>query len=160
MGKLIIYHSGNVLPEDVETITQRIENSLSEENKNTTKKILFLTVETLQNIIHHSDKDSSENTFAYFELIKEHDFYLMKSGNLITNENTKTLSDRLHCIMRMDEEKINESIRTNLVDCEFSEKGGAGIGLLSVQKKTKKGLNFEVEYFKGDYNFIHFEIKI
>lgn len=160
MGKLIIYHSGNVLPKDVEKITQRIETSLVEENKNITKKILFLTVETLQNIIHHSDKDLSGNTFAYFELIQEYDYYTIKSGNLITNENTKTLSDRLHCIIRMDDEKINESIRTKLVDCDFSEKGGAGIGLLSVQKKTKKGLNFEVEYFKGDYNFIHFEIKI
>lgn len=160
MGKLIIYHSGNVLPEDVETITQRIETSLSEENKNITKKILFLTVETLQNIIHHSDKDLSGNTFAYFELIKEHDYYIIKTGNLITNENTKTLSDRLHCILRMEEDKINENIRTKLVDCDFSDKGGAGIGLLSVQKKTKKGLNFEVEYFNGDHNFIHFEIKI
>jgi len=160
MGKLIIYHSGNVLPEDVEKITQKIETSLTEENKNIVKKILFLTVEILQNIIHHSDKDSKGNTFAYFELIKEHDFYLIKTGNLITNENTKSLTDRLHCIMRMDEDKINESIKTNLVDCDFSEKGGAGIGLLSVQKKTKKGLNFEVEYFKGDHNFIHFEIKI
>lgn len=160
MGKLIIYHSGNVLPEDVEIINQKIEDTLIGENKNIIKKILFLTVETLQNIIHHSDKDPKGNTFAYFELIKESDSYLIKTGNLISNENTKTLSDRIHCILKMDEEKINESIRTKLVDCDFSEKGGAGIGLLSVQKKTKKGLNFEVEYFKGDYNFIHFEIKI
>ena len=160
MGKLIIYHSGNVLPEDVEIINQKIEDTLIGENKNIIKKILFLTVETLQNIIHHSDKDPKGNTFAYFELIKESDSYLIKTGNLISNENTKTLSDRIHCILKMDEEKINESIRTKLVDCGFSEKGGAGIGLLSVQKKTKKGLNFEVEYFKGDYNFIHFEIKI
>lgn len=160
MGKLIINHSGNVLPEDVETINQKIEDTLIGENKNIIKKILFLTVETLQNIIHHSDKDPKGNTFAYFELIKESDSYLIKTGNLISNENTKTLSDRIHCILKMDEEKINESIKTKLVDCDFSEKGGAGIGLLSVQKKTKKGLNFEIEYFKGDYNFIHFEIKI
>ena len=160
MGKEIVYHSGNVLSQDVDRILSVIETKLEGENKNIVKKILFLSVELLQNIIHHSDKNTKGETFAYFELIKENDYYLIKTGNLITNENTKILSDRLHCILSLCEEKLKESITNRMLDCEFSEKGGAGIGLLSIHQKTNLGLNFEIEYFEGDYNFIHFEIKI
>jgi transcriptional regulator of heat shock response len=160
MGKEIVYHSGNVSSQDVDRVLSVIETKLEGENKNIVKKILFLSVETLQNIIHHSDKNTKGETLSYFELIKENDYYSIKTGNLITNENTQTLSDRLHCILSLCEEKIKESISNRMSDCEFSDKGGAGIGLLSIHKKTHLGLNFEIEYFEGDYNFIHFEIKI
>ena len=42
----------------------------------------------------------------------------------------------------------------------FSEKGGAGIGLLSIKKRVNDGMLYEIEIFDGDYNMIHFEIKI
>ena len=42
----------------------------------------------------------------------------------------------------------------------FSDKGGAGIGLLSIQKRTGKGMLYEIEYFRDEFNFIHFEIRI
>ncbi len=160
MGKEIIYHSGNVLSQDVDRILSVIETKLEAENKNIVKKILFLSVETLQNIIHHSDKNTKGETFAYFELIKENDYYLIKTGNLITNENTQTLSDRLHSILQLNEDEVKENILEKISEPEFTDKGGAGIGLLSIHKKTNLGLNFEIEYFEGDYNFIHFEIKI
>jgi transcriptional regulator of heat shock response len=160
MGKEIIYHSGNVLSQDVDRIVSTIENKLEGENKQVIKKILFLSVETLQNIIHHSDKNTKGETFAYFELIKENDYYLIKTGNLITNETTQTLSDRLHSILQLNEDEVKENILEKISEPEFTDKGGAGIGLLSIHKKTNLGLNFEIEYFEGDYNFIHFEIKI
>ena len=160
MGKEIVYHSGNVLSQDVDRIVSTIETKLEGETKQLIRRVSYTSIEFLQNIIHHSDKNSKGETFAYFELIKENDYYLIKTGNLITNENTKILSDRLHCILSLCEEKLKESITNRMLDCEFSEKGGAGIGLLSIHQKTNLGLNFEIEYFEGDYNFIHFEIKI
>jgi transcriptional regulator of heat shock response len=160
MGKEIVYHSGNVSSQDVDRVLSVIETKLEGENKNIVKKILFLSVESLQNIIHHSDKNTKGETLAYFELIKENDYYLIKTGNLITNENTQTLSDRLHSILRLNENEVKQNILDQISESEFSDKGGAGIGLLSIHKKTNLGLNFEIEYFEGDYNFIHFEIKI
>ena len=68
MGKEIIYHSGNVLSQDVDRILSVIETKLEGENKNIVKKILFLSVESLQNIIHHSDKNTKGETLSYFEL--------------------------------------------------------------------------------------------
>ena len=48
----------------------------------------------------------------------------------------------------------------NLENKGFSDKGGAGIGLLSIQKRTGKGMLYEIEYFRDEFNFIHFEINI
>jgi transcriptional regulator of heat shock response len=160
MGKEIIYHSGNVLSQDVDRILSVIETKLEGENKNIVKKILFLSVESLQNIIHHSDKNTKGETFAYFQLMKENDYYLIKTGNLITKEKTEGLEKRLDCVLSSTDEEIKEKILNRLQNSEFSEKGGAGIGLLSIKKKVGEGMSYNVEIFEGDYNLIHFEIKI
>jgi hypothetical protein len=60
----------------------------------------------------------------------------------------------------MNENEVKQNILDQISESEFSDKGGAGIGLLSIHKKTNLGLNFEIEYFEGEYNFIHFEIKV
>ena len=160
MGKEIVYHSGNVSSQDVDRVLSVIETELEGENKNIVKKILFLSVESIQNIIHHSDKNTKSETFAYFQLIKEDEFYLIKTGNLITNEKTEELKKRMECILSSTDEKIKEKILNRIQNSEFSEKGGAGIGLLSIKKKTGEGMSYNIEVFEGDYNFIHFEIKI
>jgi len=160
MEKEIVYHSGNVSSQDVDRVLSVIETELEGENKNIVKKILFLSVESLQNIIHHSDKNTKSETFAYFQLIKEDEFYLIKTGNLITNEKTEGLKKRMECILSSTVEEIKEKILNRIQNSEFSEKGGAGIGLLSIKKKTGEGMSYNIEVFEGDYNFIHFEIKI
>ena len=160
MGKEIVYHSGNVSSQDVDRVLSVIETELEGENKNIVKKILFLSVESLQNIIHHTDKNTKGETFAYFQLIKEDEFYLIKTGNLITKENTEGLEKRMNCVLSSTDEEVKEKILNRLQNEDFSEKGGAGIGLLSIKKRTGEGMSYNVEIFEGEYNFIHFEIKI
>ena len=75
-------------------------------------------------------------------------------------EKTEELEKRLQCVTTSSEEEIKEKILNRLEQEGFSEKGGAGIGLLSIKKRVKEGMEYNIEYFKDDYNFIHFEIKI
>ncbi len=158
MEKSLLYRNQNFTQTDVDEIVTFIETL--NEKPTLLRKISFLTVETLQNIIHHSDKTEDGNTLSYFELLKEDNEYTIKTGNLISKENTDKLEERLDCVTHLTEEEVKEKITNSLKNDEFSEKGGGNIGLLSIKKRTGDGMSYNIEIFKDNFNFIHFEIKI
>ena len=158
MEKSLLQYSGNITQEYVDEVIEFV--SKLDEKPALIRKISFLIVEVLQNVIHHSDKTPSGETFAYFELLKNGETYILKTGNLLLKEKTEELEKRLQCVTTSSEEEIKEKILNRLEQESFTEKGGAGIGLLSIKKRVKEGLEYNIEYFKDDYNFIHFEIKI
>ena len=158
MKNSLLYLTQNFTQEDVDGVVKFIETI--DDKSATIRKISFLTVELLQNIIHHSDKNKKGETFAYYELIKDGENYVIKTGNLITKENTEGLEKRMKCVLSSTDEEVKEKILNRLQNEDFSEKGGAGIGLLSIKKRVSEGMSYNIEVFEGDYNFIHFEIKI
>ena len=158
MEKSLLQYSGNITQEYVDEVIDFV--SKLDEKPTLIRKISFLIVEILQNVIHHSDKTQNGETFAYFELLKNDETYTIKTGNLLLKEKTEELDKRLQCVTTSSEEEIKEKILNRLEQEGFSEKGGAGIGLLSIRKRVKEGMEYNIEYFKDDYNFIHFEIKI
>lgn len=158
MENSLLYHSGNITQEYLDEVIEFV--SKLEEKPALIRKISFLIVEALQNVIHHSDKTPKGETFAYFELLKNGETYTIKTGNLLLKEKTEELEKRLQCVTTSSEEEIKEKIINKLGQEGFSEKGGAGIGLLSIRKRVKEGMTYNIEYFKENYNFIHFEIKI
>jgi hypothetical protein len=158
MENSLLQYSGNITQEYVDEVIEFV--SKLEEKPALIRKISFLIVETLQNVIHHSDKTPSGETFAYFELLKSEEGYEIKTGNLLLKEKTEELDKRLQCVTTSSEEEIKEKIINKLGQEGFTEKGGAGIGLLSIRKRVNEGMSYNIEYFKENYNFIHFEIKI
>jgi hypothetical protein len=158
MNNTLLSHYGNITPEYIDGVIE-VVNSFDEKPA-LIRKISFLIVESLQNVVHHSDKDSNGDTKSYFELIKNGESYTIKTGNLISKEKTEDLEKRMDCVLSSTDEEIKEKILNRLQNSEFSEKGGAGIGLLSIKKRTSEGMSYNIEVFEGDYNFIHFEIKI
>ena len=158
MENSLLQYSGNITQEYVDEVIEFV--SKLEEKPALIRKISFLIVETLQNVIHHSDKTPSGETFAYFELLKSEEGYEIKTGNLLLKEKTEELYKRLQCVTTSSEEEIKEKIINKLGQEGFTEKGGAGIGLLSIRKRVNEGMSYNIEYFKENYNFIHFEIKI
>ena len=158
MNNTLLSYHGNITPEYIDGVIQSVNTF--DEKPALIRKICFLIVELLQNVVHHSDKDENGDTKSYFELIKNEDSYTIKTGNLISKEKTEELEKRMDCVLSSTDEEIKEKILNRLQNSEFSEKGGAGIGLLSIKKRTSEGMSYNIEVFEGDYNFIHFEIKI
>ena len=157
MEKTLLYKHQNFTQTDVDDAVKFIETI--DEKPTLIRKICFLTVEILQNIIHHSDKNENGNTFAYYELIKN-DTYIIKSGNLISKEHTNELEEKLNDVQQSSGDELKEKINDKLMNENFTDKGGAGIGLLSIKKRVNDGMSYNIEYFLEKYNMIHFEIRI
>ena len=87
MEKSLLQYSGNITQEYLDEVIDFV--SKMDEKPTLIRKISFLIVEILQNVIHHSDKTPKGDTFAYFELLKNDETYIIKTGNLLLKEKTE-----------------------------------------------------------------------
>ncbi len=150
---ILISHTGSFTNVDVERVISQIE--LIDDIPQTIRKISYLAVEVLQNIIHHADS----NKMSYFNLGNGNGCYVIKSGNLIKVENVETLFKKLTGMDILSPVEVKKEIMVKLETEDFSKKGGAGIGLLSIKKRAQS-LTWEIEVVDNQWNLVHFTITV
>ncbi len=150
---ILISHTGSFTDVDVERVISQIE--LLRDIPQTIRKISFLAVEVLQNIIHHSDSSK----MSYFNLSNGSGCYVIKSGNLVKVENVETLFKKLTGIDILSPIEVKKEILVKLETEDFSKKGGAGIGLLSIKKKAQS-FSWDIEVVDNQWNLVHFTITV
>jgi len=105
------------------------------------KRLFIFMLEDLQNITRHTLKTGHE-VGSVVVYSKTNDGYTVSTGNAITRKEVPDLRKRLEDINRMDPEQIKEVYRTVLQVTDLTEKGGAGLGLLEMARKTGNRLDF------------------
>ncbi len=126
------------------------------------RKVYNVMVEGLQNITkHQADIDEDvENNNGVFVLKKENFKYFITTGNLIENDNIPSLTAQIEQVNKLDEEELKAYHRQVLVDGKISSKGGAGLGLIDMARKSGNKLlyTFEKVDEKYSYFYLHTEI--
>lgn len=114
------------------------------------KKVFYVMVECLQNICKHNDTD---NNPAVFMIGGEGDDYVIYSGNVIRNDKIEGLRNKLVAINSMSRDELKEMYKSLMASAEFSESGGAGLGLIDIAKKSGSKLGFGFEKIDDQYAF-------
>jgi hypothetical protein len=163
-GDVVIQHKGAISPELITLILENTETEFDKrkEKSKLKKKVYNVMVEALQNLFHHSETPSEifkigdiEKKFAIFVLKKETEgSFCFCSGNFVVENRVKFLKDRIDQInyLTLDELKILYQLILN--NDEYSDKGGGGLGLIDIAKRT--GHHFEYSFHKfieGHYFF-------
>jgi hypothetical protein len=116
------------------------------------KRLFMFVLENLQNITRHS-LNLGNHGMSLVIYTKTEDGYTVTTGNAIINEEVKELKDRLEEINRLDPEQIKEIYRTVLQSSDLSSKGGAGLGLLEMARKTGNRLDFDFIPLDNDHSY-------
>jgi hypothetical protein len=149
--RLMFVYRGVVTTENTISLLMLLEKEMeSSEFGFTGRKRLFMFVlESLQNISRHMDK----NEFASMSLVvysKTDKGYIVATGNVIESERIEDLREKLEKLNKLEPGEIRAVYRHMLSSAEFSSKGGAGLGLIEMAKKTGNRL---------DYDFINIDRK-
>ena len=109
------------------------------------KKVYFIMVECLQNITRHQAEDHIENdaTAGIFMIKKVNDDYYITSGNPIKKENIDSLKTRLEEINNLSSDELKALRHQILESGIFSDKGGAGLGLIEIARKSGQKLQYD-----------------
>jgi len=136
--------------------------SYSDLEKKIKKRVYHIMVECLQNICKHQDKkrDISTGRAGIFMISKFDDQYSITSGNLIESKSIGILKDKLNNINSLGKEDLKELYRKILEDGEFTKKGGAGLGLMDIARKSGKKLAFDFETLDRKTSYFYLQTKL
>ncbi|MFN8254772.1 MAG: SiaB family protein kinase [Bacteroidales bacterium] len=151
-----------------QTLTRKIL-SLAESNlqklvdkSSLQNRIYFIMVEGLQNVTRHQD-DVTGDTGDYsgiFAIQKKGSRYLITTGNLIVNSKVDSLKQRLERVNSLDREELKKLHREILSTGELSDKGGAGLGLIEMARRSGNKLLFDFEYVDLYWSYFYLQTEI
>ncbi|PKQ60426.1 hypothetical protein BZG02_19375 [Labilibaculum filiforme] len=160
----IFDYMGRIEDEDVTNILESIEQILQDRNESPKlfKKIFNVLVELVQNLHHHgevpSDFDVSYEKFGVLILRDEGTQYRICAGNFIKVDGLRLIRDRIDQINTLSSTETQSLYRIILGNDQFSEKGGGGLGMVDIARKS--GNNMEYQFFEYNPNFLFLAIDV
>lgn len=168
-NKIMLSFKGDITSELLTSILQIMESKLEhiQEEPKIKKKVYNVLVECLQNLYHHldakpidgSDPNNSIRT-AIFMIGRLNGEYTIITGNYILSSNAEILRNKLDKINAMSKEELKEYYKEVLNNEEFSEKGGGGLGMIDIARKSGQKLNYSFRPVDDTYSFFSLNIKI
>jgi hypothetical protein len=116
------------------------------------KRVFMFVLESLQNVTRHSD-GSEHAAMSLVAYSKVNGGYTVTTGNVIPTTNIEDLKKRLDEINHLQTGEIRNVYRQMLSNSEFSSKGGAGLGLIEMAKKTGNKLDYDFLSLDSDHSY-------
>ncbi len=138
-------------------------NLNSQEASNTIrKKVFYILVEGLQNITRHQEKDEKLDSFnkGFFVFQRFGEMFVITTGNLVRNETAEKLENKLQEINKLSKKELREYYQLILNNETFSEKGGAGLGLIEIARKSGNKLNYDFQKISDEYSYFYMQTVI
>ncbi len=165
-GNIMLSFKGEVTSDLLTSILQIMESKMEtlEEPPKIKKKVYNILVECLQNLYHHLDDDDFKTKIneksALFMIRKEEGEYSIMTGNFIATENVEMMKSRLDTINEMDKDELKVYYKEVLNNGEMSEKGGGGLGMIDIARKSGKKLEYNFDAIDSSYSFFSLNIKV
>lgn len=130
-------------------------------NKRLRKRVFHILVECLQNVVKHSAPGSDSDNSESLIMIGRHknEFFII-TGNLIANSGVKAFEKRIKEINGWDQKDMREIYSARLGRSKYSEKGGAGLGLIDIYKRSGRKLRHEIRRINDEVSFLSLHISV
>ncbi|MBP5366922.1 MAG: SiaB family protein kinase [Bacteroidales bacterium] len=124
------------------------------------KRVFHIMVESIQNISRHQDEPYKPEETAIFGIQKRSEHYYITTGNVIENAKTESLCSKLDKINNLDQEELDAFYREVLSNGQLSSKGGAGLGLIEMARKSGNKLKYALKQISDlmSYFYLHSSI--
>ena len=160
---IILSFKGDITKELLSSVYQiveaRIENDIEDPKKK--KKFFHVLVECLQNMYNHmeslqgiTNEGPEQNGSGIFMIGKgAEDSYRIITGNFILTENAGILKERIDKINAMNPQELKAYYLERLGATELSEKGGAGLGIIDIARKSGNKIEYDFQQQSAKYSF-------
>lgn len=160
--EILLQHRGEVTKEVLLDTLNSIERVLDnyDISRVLRKRVVYLAIESLQNLQLHGGVYHVSDLEPEFILSKGKDTFNLMIGNLVLKEECKALNDRLVKINSLDKDELKYlfGVVIKQSGIRTSKKGGAGLGLIDMRKKSTRKLEFTFQEIDAEFNF--FSLKV
>lgn len=100
-------------------------------------RVFSVLVECMQNIRKYGSPTSQSDLKPGIVIVcLDENGYLLKTGNFIENDEIPNLKKRLDDVIKMSKDELKDLHKKVLGETKLSEKSGAGLGLISIGRKS------------------------
>ena len=159
-------YEGDVSSENINSILEKIESrfEVSSTNLKLRKKVYNIAVESIQNLFHHSDDVPEElvkihgKRFGMIVIKTKDESFTLTVGNYVSSDKVKFLTEKIDKINSLSKEELKEMYKFILNFQKLSAKGGGGLGLIDIARKSENKLGYKFYPFNGNYYFYRLDI--
>ena len=123
------------------------------------KRIFSLLVELVQNIFLHGEYEEDQK-LAYLIVAMKDENIVISSANVSSIVKEIKISAKIKKINALDRDGLKEYYLEVLTNGEISDKGGAGLGFITISMKAKNNLDFEFDKIDGQFSLFKLETVI
>jgi hypothetical protein len=116
------------------------------------KRLFMFVLESLQNVSRHGNQ-SQHADMSLVVYSKTDAGYTVTTGNVLPSSSINSLKVKLDEINNLESKEIRNVYRQMLSNAEFSNKGGAGLGLIEMAKKTGNKLDYDFVSIDSEYSY-------
>lgn len=126
------------------------------------RKASFLMIECFQNVIRHGERIED------LTVVPSHDGlymtrnignkYYIASANTIPNSFIPELEEKLNTVNSLTKEQLKQHYLEILTNDSISEKGGAGLGLIEMARKSGKPLNYVFDRIDEEKSYFYMQV--
>lgn len=132
------------------------------EGTKTQRRVSYLMAECFQNIIRHGSneteqKDSTDDS-SFFMNRNTSGKYFIVSANQISNENIEDLKQQLDQLNTLNDDELKELYKNVIRYGKISDKGGAGLGLIEMARKSGHKLGYSFKSIGKDSSIFYNQI--
>lgn len=143
-GDVLIERVGTVSESYIDDILPAMEQRLQDKfDKGSIRKRAFhIIVECVQNLYHHADTDSrmtaqyGADRLGCIIITKVGDDCHISTGNFVKSDKTMGIKKQIDYINSLSQEQLRNLYRNAVGLNDFSEKGGAGLGMIDMARKS------------------------
>lgn len=164
---VLFEHEGKVDKQVLLSTLPEIEQILDQlsVDRQKKRKIVNIAIETLQNLQLHSfqnEKGKDYDLPPLFILSKNSDHVTITIGNLVSTSERALLEDKIRKINSLNEEEIKflYGVIMKQTVVKFSTKGGAGLGLIDMKKKSGEDLGFSFQDVDNDVCYFNLKVSV
>ncbi|MCA1751903.1 MAG: SiaB family protein kinase [Cryomorphaceae bacterium] len=164
---IMLSFKGDMSTDLLTSILQLIENKLDRfgESPKIKRRMFNILVECLQNLYHHIDQpplaaDGKPRPSVIVMIAKNITGYSIITGNYVLNDNAEALKNRLEEINGMTADEVKKLYKSVLADGKMSDKGGGGLGMIDIARKSGEKLDFGFIPFEDGSTFFSLNVKV
>jgi len=167
-GDVLMAFKGNISSELISKVLEDVESSMDDYNESSKirKKVYNVLVESLQNLYHHIEvlpeemHGEYESKFGILVVSRESGKYKISTGNFVSHDKVDVLKNKIDKINSMGKEELKDMYKFILNHQRLSEKGGGGLGLVDIARKTGNKLDYTFEKYNDTYYFFNLDVFI
>ncbi|MDP4209964.1 MAG: SiaB family protein kinase [Bacteroidota bacterium] len=164
----LLSYKGKVTIQVVSSLLDEVERKLTEldEEPRIRKKVYNILVECLQNLYHHVEDVAlpgeilEEGNMAILVIKKVDNQYKITTGNFVRVKRIKPLKSKIDKINSLTQDEIKDMYKFILNHQRLNVKGGGGLGLLDIARRTGNKFDYTFHVIDERYNFFNLDVYV